>query len=107
MSDKERFGINNLTNYFLEKSYNLSHILLLLDIRHKPTIEDKNMYDWLKAQAVPFYILLNKADKLSSSKIEEQKRIISKSLFCDDLLIDFSSESKLNIDKVLDILNKL
>lgn len=106
MSEKEKQSINKLTNYFLETNKNLKHVFALIDIRHLPTIDDRNMYDWLVAHDIPFSIILNKADKLSSNKIENAKKDITKALFAKETIIPFSAESKLNLEQVLDTIYK-
>lgn len=106
MSEKEKQSINKLTNYFLETNKNLKHVFALIDIRHLPTIDDRNMYDWLVAHDIPFSIILNKADKLSSSKIENAKKDITKALFAKETMIPFSAESKLNLEQILDNIHK-
>ena len=106
MSLEEKNNINKLTNYFLEFNLNIKHIFFLLDIRHMPSNEDKNMYDWLVKKGLPFTIILNKSDKLSKLKIEEAKKEICKNLFAKEEMIDFSSETKNNLDKVMSEINK-
>lgn len=105
MSEKEKMNINNLTNYFLETNMNIKHIFSLIDIRHLPTTDDRNMYDWLEAHEKDFTVILNKADKLSNLKIEQAKKDIEKALFSAHEMIPFSTESKLNLEKILDIIN--
>ena len=104
MSEKEKMNINKLTNYFLETNKNIKHIFSLIDIRHLPSTDDRNMYDWLEAQEKDFTVILNKADKLSNAKIEQAKKDIEKALFSAHEMIPFSTENKLNLEKVLDII---
>ncbi len=104
MSEKEKENINKLTNYFLETNENIKHIFSLIDIRHLPTTDDRNMYDWLESQEKSFTVILNKADKLSNAKIEQAKKDIEKALFSAHDMIPFSTENKLNLDKVLEII---
>lgn len=104
MSEKEKININNLTNYFLETNQNIRHIFALVDIRHLPSQDDRNMYDWLEAHEKDFSVILNKADKLSNSKIEQAEKDIAKALFSAHEMIPFSSENKLNLEKVLQII---
>ena len=106
MSKAEKENINKLTNYFLETSNNIKHIFSLIDIRHLPTTDDRNMYDWLEAQEKSFTVILNKADKLSQSKIEQAKQDITKALFSAHDMVPFSAENKLNLDKVLNIIEE-
>lgn len=104
MSQKEKENINKLTNYFLETNNNICHIFSLMDIRHMPSADDKNMYEWLVAHGMDFTIVLNKADKLPKSKIEQAKKDIEKYLFAKENLIPFSAETKLNLEEILDII---
>ena len=104
MSEKEKQNINKLTNYFLETNKNIKHIFSLIDIRHLPSTDDRNMYDWLEAHEKDFTVILNKADKLSNAKIEQAKKDIEKALFSAHEMIPFSTENKLNLDKVLEII---
>ena len=104
MSEKEKMNINKLTNYFLETNKKIKHIFSLIDIRHLPSQDDRNMYDWLEAHEKDFTVLLNKADKLSSAKIEQAKKDIEKALFSAHEMIPFSTESKLNLEKILEII---
>ena len=104
MSEKEKENINHLTNYFLETNKNIKHIFSLIDIRHLPSVDDRHMYDWLESNNKNFTVILNKADKLSNTKIEQSKKDIQKALFSAHDLIPFSTENKLNLDIVLTII---
>ena len=106
MSEKEKENINKLTNYFLENNKNIRHIFSLIDIRHLPSKDDRAMYDWLVALDKDFTIILNKADKLSNAKIEASMKDMTKALFAKETMIPFSAETKLNLDKVLDIIKE-
>lgn len=106
MSEKEKENINKLTNYFLENNKNIRHIFSLIDIRHLPSKDDRAMYDWLVALEKDFTIILNKADKLSNAKIEASIKDMTKALFAKEEMIPFSTETKLNLDKVLDIIKE-
>jgi GTP-binding protein len=106
MSEKEKENINKLTNYFLENNKNIKHIFSLIDIRHLPSKDDRAMYDWLVALEKDFTIILNKADKLSNAKIEASMKDMTKALFAKETMIPFSAETKLNLDKVLDIIKE-
>ena len=107
MSEKEKQSINKLTNYFLENNKNIKHIFTLIDIRHLPSTDDRNMYDWLEAHEKDFTVILNKADKLSSTKIEQAKKDIEKALFSAHEMIPFSTENKLNLDKILRLIEQV
>lgn len=102
MSKAEKENINKLTNYFLETNKNIRHIFLLIDIRHLPSKDDRAMYEWLLNSGVSFSLILNKADKLSQTKQKEQEKEIVKALFAKEDMIIFSSETKQNLEQILD-----
>ena len=104
MSEKEKININKLTNFFLETNKNIKHIFSLIDIRHLPSQDDRNMYDWLESHEKDFTVILNKADKLSSAKTQKAIKDIEKALFSAHEMIPFSTETKLNLEKVLNII---
>ena len=50
--------------YFAGSSL-LCHVLHLVDIRHEPTAEDREMNAFLRASGLPFSVVATKADKIS------------------------------------------
>ena len=106
MSLKEKENINKLTNNFLEKKLNIRHIFFLVDIRHDPTENDRAMYDWLASKEIPCTIIANKADKVSKTKAQEMISIIRKRLFADSEIVAFSSENKIGVEEILQIIKE-
>lgn len=104
MSQAQKKLVNNLVDTYITNTHQITHIFLLLDIRHEPTNNDKLMYDWLVSQDIPFTIIANKADKIAKTKIDEHIQIIRKGLFAKEEIFAFSSENKLNIDTVENII---
>jgi len=43
----------------------VTHMLILLDIRHEPTAQDRQLFQWLLHAGIPFTIVATKADKLA------------------------------------------
>ena len=64
-AEKERWGA--MIEGYLSQSRQLRHLLLLLDIRHDPTADDKQMAYYLQHYNIPCTIVATKADKLSRS----------------------------------------
>ena len=80
---------------------------MVVDFRIKPTEDDVLMYQFLKYYNIPVTLILNKADKVGSSKVDRNLKIIKETIDLavgDDYII-FSSETKKGRDKVLDIIN--
>lgn len=106
MTKKEKENTSKLINYYIENNSNISHIFFLVDIRHKPTENDRIMYDWLTSKAIPFSIIATKADKIGPMKQKENMLVITKTLFAKENIIPFSSENKLNLDIIEDVIYK-
>lgn len=65
---------------YLHKSENLKAIFLLIDIRHEPTANDKEMYDWIVSNGFEPIIIATKADKISRGKYQKHIGMIKKGL---------------------------
>lgn len=98
MSEMQKQQINKLIDVYISKAKNIKHIFFLVDIRNKPSQNDRQMYEWLLDRNIPFTIIATKADKIAKTKIEEYIKEIRKSLFAKEEIIPFSSEKRINVD---------
>ena len=71
----------------------LTHIFLLIDIRHAPTAEDRQMFQWILYYGVPFTLIATKADKLARSKRQQAANTAAKLLGAPPYAIPYSSET--------------
>ena len=65
---------------YLHTSKQLKNVFLLIDIRHDPSANDKQMYEWITANGFDPVIIATKADKISKSAVIEQVSVIRKTL---------------------------
>ncbi len=65
---------------FFERSKELTHVFVLVDIRHGATEDDVAMMEFLNYHIVPFTVVLTKADKLSRMRAREHARKIANSI---------------------------
>lgn len=79
VSDDEKRKWAKLTDKYFEGK-NLRHIFVLLDIRHEPNENDKQLIGFLYAKNIPFSIVATKSDKLSTLQQKAAIRTISSSL---------------------------
>ena len=101
MSKEEKVVSGKYIEEYLEIGKNISLIILLLDIRHKPTEDDMLMYDYILRTNLPFIVLTNKADKIAITKVDAEVEKIKKILGISySTILPFSSERKIYIDKV-------
>lgn len=98
---QEKFG--KMIEEYLEKRDELIRVFMLVDFRHKPSEDDKLMYNFLKYYKIPVTVIATKVDKVGSSKIEKNKKAILDTLDLvkgDDLIL-FSGVTKLGKEEVL------
>ncbi len=100
MSTSEKKSTSELINKYIHNNENISHIFFLVDIRHKPTENDRVMYDWILEQGIDFTIIATKADKVAKTKIDSYLLDITKTLFAKEQIIPYSNETKLNVDVI-------
>lgn len=77
---------------YLRRSPVLKGIVQLLDARHDPTDDDRQMLDLLAEIGLPTVVVLTKVDKLSKGQAAERLKLIAKQLELDEeQMIQFSS----------------
>lgn len=101
MSKEEKVYSGSYIEEYLEEGNNVALIVLLLDIRHKPTEDDILMYDYILKSNLPFMVLTNKADKIAVTKVDDEVNRIKNILGISySTILPFSSERKIYIDNV-------
>ena len=107
MSKEEKVFSGNYIEKYLAEGQNVTLIILLLDIRHKPTADDMLMYEYILKSNLPFIVLTNKADKIAITKVETEVERIKQTLGISySTILPFSSERKIYIDKVWEEIEK-
>ncbi|MFV9511095.1 ribosome biogenesis GTP-binding protein YihA/YsxC [Tepidibacillus sp. LV47] len=104
---REQWG--EMIEKYLTSRENLKTVLLITDLRHPPTKDDKMMYDWLKHYHIPVIVIGTKADKIPKGKWEKHKKIAKETLQFDpnDTFIIFSSDTGQGRDQLWDELKKV
>ena len=94
MESREKWG--KMIERYLHQAKQLKLVFLLVDIRHEPSANDIQMYEWICYQGFRPVIIATKADKLGRNQIVKQCGIIKKTLGMqkEDVLIPFSAVSK-------------
>ncbi len=78
-TEKEKWA-KTLDHFFQDKE-KLAHVLMLVDARHDPTADDRQMIEFLHYHTIPFTVVMTKADKLSKMKLKEHIKAIAADLF--------------------------
>lgn len=101
MSKQEQEKVGKFTEEYLVKRDTISLIIFLIDIRHKPTENDRLMYSYVMKSNLPFIVLANKADKIAPTKVESYVEDLKKELGISfSIILPFSSEKKVYTDSV-------
>lgn len=81
---------------YLKGRQSLAAVVLILDIRRLPGIEEQNFIDWLNLYRRTPILVLTKADKLSKIKRKKQAQAIGAALGVNESeLIQFSAKTRL------------
>lgn len=79
-SKTDRAGYRKLVTGYVRARESLAGIVWLLDIRHAPSREDREMQELLAASGRPVLAVLTKADKLTRSATRTRVRELSETL---------------------------
>ena len=99
-AEKESWG-RMMQNYFAT-TQDLCHVFHLVDIRHEPTGEDREMNLFLRQAGIPFTVIATKADKISRGARMKQIAPICRALAVQPWqVIPFSSEDGSGKEEIL------
>ena len=106
-SEKKKWA--QVIETYLNNRRNLYEVFLIVDIRHKPTVQDKEMYNWIIQSGFCGFVIATKLDKIGKTMIKKNLNIIKKELNIDDdnLIYEYSSTSKTNKKAVMEQLEMI
>lgn len=98
--DKDNW--DSLIGTYLTTSKNILCVLVLVDIRHDPTMHDIHMISYLNNLRIPFIVVATKSDKFSRMQMLEHKKIIASKLgLTQNDVFPISSLKKQGLEDVL------
>lgn len=94
---------------YLQTSKQLKAVLLLIDIRHEPSANDKNMYEWVVYHGYNPIIIATKLDKINRSQTAKHIKMIKNALnvLPDTTVIPFSAKTKQGRDEILELISSV
>ncbi|AJM71880.1 ribosome biogenesis GTP-binding protein YihA/YsxC [Mycoplasma yeatsii] len=97
-----------MQDYFVNRK-NLKGVFMLVDLRHKPTKDDIQMYEFLKYYNIKVVIVGTKLDKLKRNEYSKNEQMIKQTLgfVSSDSFIKISNLNKTNISECYDKINEL
>ncbi len=107
MTTKEKWG--KMIENYLNKSAQLRCVFLLVDIRHDPSANDCQMYEWMTASGFHPVVIATKLDKISRGQVAHQvKQIRTKlGMRSGELVIPFSAMTKQGRDEIWSYIEKV
>ena len=105
ISEKEKWG--RMIERYLHTSKHLKLIFLLIDIRHEPGANDKQMYQWILDQGFEPVIIATKLDKINRSQVQKHIKMLKEGLKVvpKTIVIPFSAQTKQGRDEIYSLLD--
>ncbi|MFP4979278.1 ribosome biogenesis GTP-binding protein YihA/YsxC [Paenibacillus sp. CN-4] len=106
VSKVQRAAWGKMVEKYLAERETLKLILLVVDLRHPPTADDKMMFEWLTHYGLPMCVVATKADKIPKTRWPKHIKIMREALGVrpEDTFIPFSSEIGLGRDELWDVI---
>ncbi|MCD2493088.1 ribosome biogenesis GTP-binding protein YihA/YsxC [Lacrimispora sp. NSJ-141] len=107
LAEKEKWG--RMIENYLKKSRQLKCVFLLVDIRHEPSVNDRQMYDWIVHNGYEPVVIATKLDKIKRSQLQKQLKLLRSGLGIGNqvMVIPFSAETKQGRDEIWNLIEQL
>ena len=104
-TEKEKWG--KMIENYLHKSKMLKAVFLLIDIRHEPSANDRNMYEWILYQGYKPIIIATKLDKINRSQVQKHVKMLKTGLNVekDTIVIPFSAQTKQGREEIYELID--
>lgn len=105
--EKEKWGI--MIETYLNTSEAIRAVFLLVDIRHEPSKNDRQMFEWMEYVGYDPIVIATKLDKIKRSQLDKQLKLIREGLGAgkEIIIVPFSAETKQGLDTILDFMDQI
>ena len=102
-------GWGDMMETYLGNRPNLVKVIQLVDIRHAPSKQDVEMYNYLRHYGLEGIVVATKADKISRNQLPKHIKEIRQTLklSSDDKVIPVSALKKTGYEELLDVMEGL
>lgn len=109
VSQQTRASWGKMMQTYFRTRETLRGVIQLVDIRHKPTEEDRMMVNTLYENDIPALIVATKADKIARGQRPKYLKIIAETLELEDWkeIIPFSSEDGTGLEELHEAVNHI
>lgn len=92
---------------YLHGSKQLKAVFLLIDIRHEPSANDRDMYGWIVHQGYEPVIIATKLDKIKRSQVQKQMKTLREGLklIPGTKIIPFSAQTKQGREEIWELID--
>jgi GTP-binding protein len=96
-------GWGDMVESYLNGRENLALVVLLADIRHKPTAQDVQLREWLRYYGLDLLVAATKADKISRGAVAAQLALIRETLGLsrEERIIPVSALKRTGVEELL------
>ncbi|MDC0229592.1 ribosome biogenesis GTP-binding protein YihA/YsxC [Deltaproteobacteria bacterium] len=81
----------NLVEAYLSERETLRNVVLIIDCRHNPTVQDRQLLEWLEYYQRPTLIVASKIDKLKRGRVQKHLQKIKHDLSIESVPLGHSS----------------
>ena len=81
----------NLVEAYLSERETLRNVVLIIDCRHNPTVQDRQLLEWLEYYQRPSLIVASKIDKLKRGQVKKHLQKIKHDLSIESVPLGHSS----------------
>ena len=109
MGKEKAEKINKVIDSYLQTRKNIALVIMLVDIRHKPSKDDVLMYNYLINSDLTFIIVPTKADKVPITKVPDYCKVIQDELNVPEEIdiIPISSTKKNNLEAIWQVISEI
>ena len=109
MGKEKSEKISKVIDSYLKSRKNIALVMMLVDIRHKPSKDDVLMYEYLINSDLNFVIVPTKADKVPITKVNDYCKVIQDELNAPEEIdiIPISSTKKNNLEAIWQVISQI
>ena len=109
VSEEVKAKWGKMVERYLKQSRQLRAVFLLIDIRHEPSANDRQMYDWILSQGYHPIIIATKLDKLNRSQVPAAVKRVREGLKAEKgtVVLPFSALTKQGREEIYEVIEKL
>ena len=109
VSAREQENWGKMIERYLKKSKQLKGVFLLIDIRHAPGANDRQMYEWILSKGYQPIIIATKLDKIKKAQLQKNLKILREDLGLrkGTIIIPFSAQTKQGREEIWNVAESL